>query len=564
MKSKYLKMNQITNIFILRIKRTPVLLFLLIVLSVFILPVSNGQTTSDIDPELTGTPKDRAAVRIDGKLLFYVSGISSYPAELRAVTIINRIKEAAASPYVSSDSVRKIPGESSIKIYAGNIFIMNIFSIDAQYEGISEDNFATFIQLKTKETIDSYRHNRTKSVLIKKMFYGLGALILLAFLLYLFRWLNRIASRALTSWLKKSVEDLETKSYKLIKSEHFWKSLNLVLRFIRIVTFLLIIGAVIEYILGLFPWTNGFAVTVLELIINPVKSIGNGILGYLPSLFFLIVIGLFTRYLLKLVKLLFSGISHGSIVIHNFYPDWAMPTFRIVKTFIIVFAIVVSYPYIPGSGSVAFKGISVFLGVLVSLGSSSFIGNIIAGYSMTYRRAFKNGDRIEVDGKIGFVEEQKMLVTRLRSHKNEEIIIPNSVLMNSHIINYSTKEAEKGLILHTTVGIGYETPWRLVDAMLMMAADKTEGILKDPAPFVLKTSLGDYAVNYELNVFCKDVPEILVHYNELHQNILDVFNENNIQIMTPSYVMDPEIPKVVPKDLWDTPLTDDSERQTKK
>jgi small-conductance mechanosensitive channel len=152
------------------------------------------------------------------------------------------------------------------------------------------------------------------------------------------------------------------------------------------------------------------------------------------------------------------------------------------------------------------------------------------------------------------VEEQKLLVTRLRSTKNEEIVIPNSVLLGSNIINYSTKAREKGLILHTTVGIGYETPWRQVEAMLILAANRTEGLLKDPPPFILHLSLGDFAVNYELNVYCNDVILMNELYTRLHRNILDVFNENNVQIMTPAYEGDPEIPKVVPRDQWNTPL----------
>jgi small-conductance mechanosensitive channel len=281
---------------------------------------------------------------------------------------------------------------------------------------------------------------------------------------------------------------------------------------------------------------------------------GNGILHFLPSLAFLIVIFLATRYFLKLIKLFFTGLLQGGIVIHNFYPDWAMPTFRILRTLIIAFAVVIAYPYIPGSSSSAFKGVSVFMGLLLSLGSSSFISNVIAGYSLTYRRAFKKGDRIKVNDSDGFVEEQSLLVTRLRSIKDEEIIIPNTVLINSSIINYTSRAIELGLILHTVVGIGYETPWRQVDAMLKLAADRTEGLLKDPPPFVLKLSLGDFAVNYEINVFCNDVSRMHLYYNALHQNILDVFNENHVQIMTPAYVMDPAEPKVVPEDQWNAPV----------
>jgi small-conductance mechanosensitive channel len=282
-----------------------------------------------------------------------------------------------------------------------------------------------------------------------------------------------------------------------------------------------------------------------------------GFIGFLPSLAFLIVIFFVTRYLLRLIKLLFTGVAQGGIVIKDFDAEWAMPTFRILRIFIIAFAVIVAYPYIPGSETSAFKGVSVFIGILFSLGSSSFISNIIAGYSMTYRKAFKKGDRIQVEDKIGIVEEQSLMVTRLRSLKNEEIVIPNSILLNSQIINYSSRAKDLGLILHTNVGIGYETPWRQVDSMLKLAADRTEGLLKEPPPFVLKQSLGDFAVNYEINAYCNDVSKMPVYYTYLHQNILDVFNENNVQIMTPAYEGDPEIPKVVPKDQWDIPLATD-------
>ena len=182
---------------------------------------------------------------------------------------------------------------------------------------------------------------------------------------------------------------------------------------------------------------------------------GKGLLNFLPNLAFLVVLYFVVRYLLKLSRLLFKGIQEGGITINKFDPDWAMPTYRIFRIFVIVFAVVIAYPYIPGSDSSAFKGISVFIGVLFSLGSSSVISNLIAGYSMTYRGAFKMGDRIQVGDQVGFVEAQEVLVTRLRTIKNEEVIIPNSTMLNSNIINYTRKAMDKGLIIHTTVGIGY-------------------------------------------------------------------------------------------------------------
>jgi small-conductance mechanosensitive channel len=210
----------------------------------------------------------------------------------------------------------------------------------------------------------------------------------------------------------------------------------------------------------------------------------------------------------------------------------------------------VAYPYVPGSQSDAFKGISLFLGLIVSIGSSSIIANIIAGYSLAYRRPFKIGDRVKINDTVGDVMEMRILVARLRSLKNEEIVIPSTSILNGEVTNYSTLAAEQGLILHTTVGIGYETPWRQVEAMLKLAADRTPGLLREPAPYVLQKSLGDFAVNYELNVHCDDPKQMMPLYSALHRSILDVFNEYGVAIMTPAYESDPEEPKLVPRDRW--------------
>jgi len=171
------------------------------------------------------------------------------------------------------------------------------------------------------------------------------------------------------------------------------------------------------------------------------------------------------------------------------------------------------------------------------------------------------GDRIKINDTIGTVENQSLMVTRLRSVKNEEIVIPNSVLINSTVVNYTKKSKAPGVILHTTVGIGYDTPWRQVESMLKMAADRTEGLLKDPPPFVLQRALGDFAITYEINVYCTDTSRILYFYSKLHENILDVFNEYDVQIMTPNYVLDPSAPKVVSKENWKMAPTDEVQPQ---
>ena len=253
------------------------------------------------------------------------------------------------------------------------------------------------------------------------------------------------------------------------------------------------------------------------------------------------------------MKIFFQGIERERVKIHGFYPEWARSTYRIISFLIIAFSVVIAFPYVPGSDSLAFKGVSVFVGVLFSLGAQSAVSNIIAGFALTYRRAFLVGDRVKIADFTGDVLETRLQVTILRTVKNEDIVVPNSMILNSHVTNYSAEAREKGLILHTSITIGYDTPWRQVHAMLLMAADKTSGLLTEPEPFVLQKSLDDFYVTYELNVYTDKPEKMAAFYSELHQNIIDVFNEYSVQIMSPNYVADRAEPTIVPKEHWYAP-----------
>jgi small-conductance mechanosensitive channel len=513
-----------------------------------------AQPESDADPESAAVRTDIAPIKVDGEIIFYVRGISSFTAQRRAAAISKRIVAAASQWNDSTDTVIVVTDKEKLQIFAGRHFIMNVYDADASREGIKRSTLAELNAQKIELTVSWYRSQRSGPVLVRKAFHALGALILLVILMFgtqrFLRWLHKI----LQSKISARVESMESKSFKLIQSGQIWKALHLSFHMFRIAIFILLIAIFLQYVLSLFPWTNSIAVYVISLFLDPILTLFKGFLAFIPNLAFLIVIYFVTRYLLKLVRLFFSGVQKNEIHFANFKPEWAMPTYKILRLLIIVFALIIAYPYIPGSETSAFKGVTVFLGILLSLGSSSVIGNMIAGYSITYRGAFKIGDWIQVNDNFGMVEDLKLMVTRLRTLKNEEIIIPNSLLMNSNVQNFSTKARDHGLILHTTVGIGYETPWRQVEAMLKLAAGRTDGMLKAPPPFVLQLSLGDFAVVYELNVFCESPAGIKEKYTRLHQNILDVFNENNVQIMTPAYEKDPKVPKVVPPDQWDTPL----------
>jgi small-conductance mechanosensitive channel len=298
-------------------------------------------------------------------------------------------------------------------------------------------------------------------------------------------------------------------------------------------------------------------------VLDPLGTIGAGIVDGIPNFLFLVILFFLTRYLLKLIHLFFTAVGRGEVKLAGFEREWADPTYKLLRIGVIVFALVVAYPYIPGSGSDAFKGISIFIGIVFSLGSSSAISNLIAGYSMTYRRAFRIGDRVKIGDKMGDVTEMRLQATHLRTIKNEEVIVPNSNILNNEVVNYSSLAHSGGLILHTTVGIGYETPWRQVEAMLLMAAERTPGLMKEPPPFVRHEELGDFAVSYEINVYCDNAQAMGQIYTDLHRNILDIFNEYEVQIMTPAYEGDPEKPKVVPKGEWFSAPAKDGKTESK-
>jgi len=491
-----------------------------------------------------------AAVEFEGKILFYVRGITSFPAEERARLITERLKNIAENDSINTGSLRVEELDERSNILAGDDFVVSILDTDAEIEGLDRQIVAEIIKTNIAKAINFYRYERSSSVLLKKVLFAAGATVLLLILLFLFNRISRGLDNLLQARLKSRIEGFEAQSYHLIQAKQLWTALRGLIKSIKIIFIAVLIFIYLEFVLRSFPLTKPIADELFSLILAPLGSLAMGFVAALPNIFFLIVLFIVIRYLIKLIKLFFTGVNQGTISFANFDSEWALPTFKIVRFLIIILAVVVAYPYIPGSDSEAFKGISVILGIMFSIGSSSFISNIIAGYSLTYRRAFKIGDRIKVDDSFGDVVDMKLYVTRLRSVKNEEIIIPNSSLINSNVINYSSLAKQHGLILHTTVGIGYETPWRLVEEMLKSAADRTEELLKQPPPYVLQKSLGDFAVTYEINAYCNNPSQMMIVYSALHQNILDVFNENNIQIMTPAYEGDPAEPKVVPKEKW--------------
>ncbi len=505
----------------------------------------NEGSPSGADPAIATAP-----VMVDGRLLFRVRGVSAYPSERRAAAIQERIEAAARDETLPLDALKVHDSADSASIAAGEQVIMTVIDADAEIEGVKRQELARALAHRIREAIADYRSDRRPQWLLRQGLYALAATLLLVAALVvvarLGRWLDALMERR----LHRHIQGLGIQSFEIVRAERLWAGMRGAVSAGRGLAVSVLLLAHLHFVLSLFPWTRLSATRLLDYVIGPLATMGSALVADTPDLAFLAILSVIVLYLLKLMRFFFDAVEHGSVRLASFEPEWAPPTYKILRVVTIVFALVVAYPYIPGSQSAAFKGISLFLGVAISLGSSSIIANSIAGYTLIYRRAFRLGDRVRIGDMTGDVVEMRVQVTHLRSLKNEEIIVPNSLILAGQVVNYSSLARRQGLILHTTVGIGYETPWRQVEAMLLMAASRTQGLRLEPPPFVLQQSLGDFAVNYELNVYVDEASQMMGYYTALHRNILDVFNEYGVQIMTPAYVADPPEPKLVPKAQW--------------
>jgi small-conductance mechanosensitive channel len=531
--------------------------FLLLVITLLLPPVVCAHSpTESMEAEPSGAFElvDTAPVVINGKVRFHVVGVSAYPAERRAREIAKRIESLAQDPTYDAKTLRIEDADTWHQVlpHEGGKPIFRVLEADAEFEGVLRAVLAQTLVTSIAESIDDYRHDHKPAVLVKNAVYALASMVLLTALLFGVFWGFRRLDGFLEGRVKLHTKKLETQSKRIFRGEQLLGVLHGALRILRLLVVIFLVYACANFVLSLFPQTRYAAHTLFQFVFAPLDDMAKAFINFIPDLVFLVAVFFIARYSLKLARGVFTAIDNKRLQIKGFEPEWGLPTYRLVRIGLIIFALVIAYPFIPGSESAAFKGISVLLGLLFSLGSTSVISNVIAGYTMTYRRAFRIGDRVKIGDTVGDVREMRVLVTHLRTPKNEEVVIPNSTILNGEVTNYSTMARDQGLILHTTIGIGYDVPWRQVEAMLLLAAGRTEGLLKDPKPFIRQKSLADFAVNYELNAYCGDASQMMELYTEMHRNIQDVFNENGVQIMSPAYEADPAEPKIVPKERWHT------------
>jgi small-conductance mechanosensitive channel len=477
-----------------------------------------------------------APVVVDGREVVRVYGpIGSFNASDRAPEIEARIVALSKRGFAGKIETRAIPSENATAVVAGPAIIMAVTDVDAQAVGIPRDELAQRYSTAIQKAIGEYHAAHSWIHIL----YA-GAKTLVAWIVFsitawgLWKLIQRLSVR-LDTWFSRQSEVRETRRIQVLVWERGRLALLNIVRlgvfFILLFTF----SFLVSFTFGLFPQTASISTTLMEHLGRAFGRVGTASVRYLPSGGFVVIVAALTNYVLRLLKFLAQAIEHREIAIKSLHPEMAKPTYQLVRLVVVLFALVVSFPYLPGGNSDALKGVSIFLGILLSLGSSSAVSNVLAGLVLTYMRPFRIGDRVKIADTVGDVLEKTLLVTRVRTIKNVEVVIPNSAILSNQILDYSALARTQGLILNTSVTIGYDAPWRKVHELLIGAALRTDGVLSKPDPFVLQTSLNDFHISYELNAYTDRANEIHNIYSHIHEAIQDSFNQAGVEIMSPTF-----------------------------
>ncbi len=514
-------------------------LYLLLLLVSFQLKAQNipvDQSPKDsLKTSLEDTREGHAVIGFFSDTLFKVhNDIGGFSAQERATAINERIQQLKELEYDSSLFTLK-SDLTNTQILYGSKVLLAISDQDAALELVDRKTLASSYSNSISEAFKTYKEETSLTSLLKNIGLALLIVIITYLIIKYVLKLFRLLAVKIYEQKNKRIKGIKIRNYTLFDAKSQVNALINLNSIIKWIVLLFIVYISIPLLFGVFPWTKDLGSTLFGYVLSPLKRILFSVIDYLPNLITIAVIIFVFRYVLRGIKYLKSEIELERLKLPGFYPDWASPTYQIIRVLVVAFMIVVIFPYLPGSDSPIFKGVSVFLGFLFTFGSAGSLSNLISGIILTYMRLYKIGDRIKIGNTVGDVVEKNILVTRIKTIKNELVSVPNSTVMSSHTVNFTSEAEKEGLIVHSTVTIGYDVPWNLVHEALIEAAQKTEFILENPKPFVLQTSLNDFYVSYEINAYTHQASKQAIIYSELHAHIQDCCNAREIEIMSPHY-----------------------------
>lgn len=520
------------------------LAFIISLYSFFSCAQTITQDSLNIDHDQATKQRQKVAEQIasapvifkDDTLFMISDSPGEYPVAYRADQISQRLETLSKDYKESVDSIYLKTENEFVTVMYNDEIAFIVTENDAKTYNTSINALAELQARKIKEALrQDLKYDLTTQDWLIRVGYFLISLLILIVAVKLINWLFKKLNAYLSKFEKKFLKNKKNifKYFIPRNTTNIFVFISNVVRF-SIITFLLV--TYLPFMFSFFPWTEDIVAKFYEYLSRPVTFVFYGFIDFLPNLIFISVIIFITRYVIRVQKDIVDDIEAEKFIIKGFPKDWANTTQKIISLLIWAFALVLIYPHLPGSTSPAFRGVSIFIGALISFGSTTAVANIVAGVVITYMRPYQIGDRVKIQNTIGDVVEKTLLVTRIRTIKNEDVTIPNANIINNHLINYSANVDEKGLLLHTSVTIGYDVPWNQVEKLLIEAALKSIHIEPEPVPFVLQTSLDDYYVSYEINAYSKEAKKMALIYSDIHKNIQDVFNMAGVEILSPQYI----------------------------
>jgi small-conductance mechanosensitive channel len=510
-------------------------------------PVAMGADAAAPTPASPPAPTP-AVVRVFNRPVAILRGLNyGYNPQERAAHAEERIRELIQAHPTGEVGAHPSMEGTAITIGGEHAFTITPADVDI-VEGQTQEQAAQISVKELQAAVAGMQKQHEWPFLIQASLYSLGATAIFALLIW--------AVWRIEMWVRPRLNrQVRRLGEYLTKGGHgFLSRLSALIRSLaRLVTWVVVLASAyvwLTFCLEQFPYTQPWGESLGRFLFTSLSGLVGSVVAALPDLFVVVVIALVARLLGRAVRGFFGAIQKGRMVVEWMDPQAAKATGRLAVVVIWIFAAVMMYPYLPGSGSQAFRGVSVFVGLLVSLGASSVVGQFTGGLVLMYSKALKPGEYVRAGESEGTVTSVGFLSTKILTPWREEIHLPNLMLLNTALKNYSRVADEKGVIIKTSVTIGYGTPWRQVHGLLLEAAKRTAGLGQQPVPFVLQRALGDFYVEYQLNVTLEDPPQRIFVLSELRTHIQDLFNEYGVQILSPHYLQDPPKKVVVPREQW--------------
>jgi small-conductance mechanosensitive channel len=498
---------------------------------------------------IVAVPDDQAATLYynNRKIVDFRARILTRQPRERASAAVRFLDDLVARGVTGPVTTHSVGNISVVRVGADDVFAVVPADVDVLSGPTVPEVAAEAVQRLTVALAEAAELHQPRRLLWSGVEALLGTVLLVG-LMWTLRRVTTTIEHKLHRVADRQLERLP--GGEVVRASRWPDFLHRVVTFSAGVVALVLAYAWLTFVLRRFPYTRPWGESLREFLFSRVSWVALGIVQALPALVTVVLIFIVTRIAVRLSNRLFDAVEKDSLSVPWVHPETAQPTRRLATVILWLFAVAAAYPHLPGSQSDAFKGLSVVVGLMISLGSSGIVNQVMSGFTITYSRGLRVGDFVCIGDVEGTVTHLGTLSTKMRTERREEVTIPNAVVISQMLTNYSRFG---GSVRATSVTIGYDVPWRQVHALLLLAAERTPGIRKEPPPVVRQSKLEDFYVTYTLLVAPEEPHLRMAVFDRLHANIQDAFNEHGVQIMSPHYEMDPHAAKVVPRDRWNAP-----------